>query len=225
MIFTSSTDQSNFSNLYTESTIEFFISEFKEYFSCSIEYCTKLFKRNTIEKFIEHFKKILVTVTSNPQITISDIEAMSDIERGQILYNLNNTRREYVSNKKVLELFEDQVKRTPGHAALKFENQVLTYLELEKKANQLAIVISYRAGKSGIVGIIEMKSMDMIIGILGILKSNRAFLPISEDIPGNRMKYFIKDSGMKLLLTHSKWINKFQNICDTMDLKQKHSIY
>jgi amino acid adenylation domain-containing protein len=191
----------------------------------SFEYCTKLFKKQTIERFINYFKKIVSSVAADPRQKISAIETISGEEKKQVLYDFNDTGAEYPKDKTIHELFAEQVGQTPGQIALVGQNvnprfqipnkgeppgQVLftfngghlSYKELNEKAEQLAaLLIDKGIRPDTIVGIMVERSMEMMVGILGILKAGGAYLPIDPDYPEERKQYILKDSGVKILLT------------------------
>jgi len=170
-----------------------------------IEYCTKLYKKETIERMMGHYINILEKVSQNPDITLELIEMLSEEEKHKLLYEFNNTYTEYPKDKAVYELFEEQAAKTPDNAALVYEDKVLTYRELNRKSNQLARVLRDKGVKEGsIVGIMVERSLEMIIGILGILKAGGAYLPIDPEYPEERIEYMLEDSRVNILLTRDK---------------------
>ncbi|MFZ5986960.1 MAG: condensation domain-containing protein, partial [Bacillota bacterium] len=106
----------------------------------NLEYCTRLFKRETIERLACHFEKILEQVAENPDIEISQIEMLTEEEKNQILFDFNNTKAGYPMNKTIPRVFEEQVERMPHNTAVIFEDKKLTYSELNRRANSLARV-------------------------------------------------------------------------------------
>ncbi|WP_218012711.1 condensation domain-containing protein, partial [Bacillus cereus] len=148
----------------------------------SIEYRSKLFKKETIDKLGRHFIKLLEEIATNYKVEISEFELMTVRERNQILYEFNNTKAEYPSDKTVQELFEEQVERTPNNIAVVFGEEQVTYRELNEKANQLARVLrECGVGREKIVAIMVDRSVEMIVGILGIIKAGGAYLPIDPE--------------------------------------------
>ncbi|MDT8717660.1 amino acid adenylation domain-containing protein [Clostridium sp. 19966] len=173
-----------------------------------LEYCTKLFKKQTMEKFIEHFKNILYQIINNPEITISDIDMLSEEERQEILLDFNNTRLEYDDSRTICQVFEAQVEKTPDNIAVVYENKKLTYRELNEKANQLARVLRNKGVKAdSIVGMLMERSVYMLVGIMGILKAGGAYLPIAPEYPEERIKYMLEDSKAQILLTQKQLLN------------------
>ncbi|HEX3047450.1 MAG TPA: amino acid adenylation domain-containing protein, partial [Bacillota bacterium] len=175
----------------------------------SLEYCTKLFKPETILRLTGHFQTILKAITAAPDLKLSEIEILTPEEKQQILVDFNHTRAGYPEGKTIHVLFEEQVAKTPDNVAVVFEDQQLTYKELNQKANQLARHLRNKGVKPGaIVGLMVLKSLEMIIGLIGILKAGGAFLPIDPEYPEERIKYMLEDSHSVLLLTQCNFIQK-----------------
>ena len=168
----------------------------------NIEYCTDLFKKQTIERLFEHYINVISTVVDNKNVKISDISIISEEEKNKILYYFNNTNAEYPKNKTVIQLFEEQVEKAPDNIAVVFEGTKLTYRELNEKANQLANSIKKQhISSEDVIAILLDKSLEMIVAILAILKNGCTYLPIDIGYPKERMEYIIKDANAKLLLT------------------------
>lgn len=183
--------------------------ETAEGLSLTLEYCTKLFHRETIERLSGHYISILKALTADIEKKIADIEIMSEEENRNVLYTFNDTQAEYPEDKTIIELFEAQVERTPEHIAVAYDdpslgNQTLTYKALNERANQLARVLTSKGVQpDSAVGIMMGRSLDMVIGILGILKAGGAYLPIDPDYPVERINDMLKDADISLLLADS----------------------
>ncbi|HLP45175.1 MAG TPA: amino acid adenylation domain-containing protein [Candidatus Kapabacteria bacterium] len=171
------------------------------------EYCTKLFKKGTIERFIFYFNKILTIVTKESNIKISAIEIISEEEKKQIINEFNDTRADYPEHKTIQQLFAEQVERTPYSMALVGADlrvcpNCLTYGELDEQSNCLAQLLIAKGVLAGtIVALMIERSAEMIIGIMGILKAGAVYLPIDPGYPQERIDYMLKDSRAKILLT------------------------
>ncbi len=128
--------------------------------------------------------------------------ALSESERHQVLYEWNQTSRDYPRDKCVHQLFEDQVARTPDAVAVVFEDQSLTYAELNARANQLAHHLqSLGVGPEVLVGLCVERSLDMIVGLLGILKAGGAYVPLDPKLPEERLRFLITDARLAIILT------------------------
>ena len=192
----------------------------------SFEYATALFNKQFIEDLSKHYSNILTSCLDNLNIKISNICMLSEAEKNKILYDFNNTKTDYPKDKTIAELFEEQANKTPNNVAVVFGMQKLTYKELNEKANSLA----YYLRKNGIetndlVGIMVNRSLEMIIGMLAVLKAGGAYIPIDPTYPKDRIEYMLKNSNSKLLLTqeHLHDITDFKN-CVYIDLSND-SIY
>jgi amino acid adenylation domain-containing protein len=205
----------------------------------SFEYCTQLFKEETIQRFIGYFKKIVSVVLEHPERKILEIEIISEEEKQQVLYDFNDTNARYPGDKTIRQVFEEQEERTPDHIAvvgpLKIKNRTymtyttyITYRELNEKSNQLAWVLKEKGVKPDtIVGIMVERSIEMIIGILGILKAGGAYLPIDSEYPQDRINYMLADSGSNILLTTPNLSEKFEKLliinCQLLMVNEKPS--
>jgi amino acid adenylation domain-containing protein len=183
--------------------------------SVTLEYCTKLFKESTIERFLNYFENLVLAVLDNPDQKISDLEMVSVQEREQILYKFNDTAVDYPADKTIHQLFEEQAERTPERIAVvgswqlaigkekrNGETVQLTYGKLNQKSDQVARLLKEKGLLAdNMVGIMVKRSIEMIIGILGILKAGGAYLPIDPDYPEERIDYMLKDSNAAFLLT------------------------
>jgi amino acid adenylation domain-containing protein len=198
----------------------------------SFEYCTNLYKPETIERFIKYLQKIIDEVMENPAGKISRIEIMTEEEKKQVLQDFNDTWVDYPKDKVISQLFEEQAEKTPGNIAavgeyLDLDNNgqgkpgrlPITYKELNRKSNQLATLLREKGVKSNtVVGILVDRSLDMIVGILGILKAGGAYLPLDPIYPEERQKYIMADSSASLILTNKNFKELIGNKCETVEI-------
>ncbi|WP_258042492.1 non-ribosomal peptide synthetase [Paenibacillus sp. UNC499MF] len=169
--------------------------------SFSLEYATKLYKEDTVRKFADHFIQLLKQISKSPEVKLSDIDLLTARERSLILEQFNATKTEYPRNAAVHELFEEQAALRPDEAAVLFEDQEITYAELNRKANRLAWRLKENGvGRDTLVGIMAERSPEMIVGILAILKAGGAFLPIDPSYPEDRIAYMLEDSAANIML-------------------------
>lgn len=155
------------------------------------------------------FLYIINQVLENNDITLNEIEIVTPDEKKKILYDFNNTSADYPRDKTITQLFEEQVEKTPDNIAVVFEDQKLTYRELNERANSLANYLrSQKIGRNDIVGIMVNRSLEMIISILAVLKSGACYIPIDPEYPQDRIEYMLNNSNAKLLLTFKRLENK-----------------
>nr|ALT22105.1 nonribosomal peptide synthetase [Anabaena sp. XPORK13A] len=165
-------------------------------------YNLDVFNDETIQRWLNHFQTLLTAVVENPQQQLGKIPLLTTAEQYQLLVARNNTQRDYPLDKCLHELFAEQVKLTPNDIALVFENQRLTYQELEEKSNQLAHYLQgLGVQPEMLVGLCVERSLEMMIGLLGILKAGAAYLPLDPGFPVERVAYMLADANVTVLLT------------------------
>lgn len=180
----------------------------------NIEYCTDLFKKQTIERLFEHYMNVIDCIIADNNVQIKDIEIISEKEKNKILHEFNDTKMEYPRDKTVAQLFEEQVEKTPDKIAVVFEDEKLTYRELNEKSNQLANYLRSSGIKpNDIIGIMLSRSLDIPIAFLGVLKSGACYIPIDPTYPEKRIEYMLDNSQAKLLITTGELYDniKFEN--------------
>ena len=170
----------------------------------NMEYNTDLFDRSTIVQMLNHFEGLLEAIVAAPQTLVSQLDFLSDAEKKQQLLAWNVTQNSFPQEHCIHELFEAQVERDPEAIALVFEQQRLSYGELNHRANQVAhYLIKQGVVPEALVGICVERGVDMVVGILGILKSGGAYVPIDPSYPEKRLNYLFEDSGVKVVLSQS----------------------
>jgi amino acid adenylation domain-containing protein len=185
--------------------LAFFAHDRGEKLYITIEYCTRLFRKETIQRFANCFKTIISAIVKNSQIKISGMEIISRNEKQQVLFEFNNTSSAYSRNKSIIQLFEQQVEKTPQKLAVVFQGESITYKELNERSAQLAAYLCCKGLQAEqVVGIMVDYSLEMIVGILAVLKAGGVYLPINVDYPQTRKKYMLKDSNVRLLLTDDR---------------------
>jgi tyrocidine synthetase-3 len=169
----------------------------------SLEYCTALFKQETVERFVHYFKQVVSAVSGESAVKIGQLEIISDREKNQILYRFNNTGGGYVIDQCIHRLFEAAAAASPDHLGLVgTELTHITYGMLNGQAYRLARLLkSRRVERQAIVAIKMRHSIDMVVGLLGILKVGAVFLPLDPDYPEARVQYMLADSCARMLLT------------------------
>lgn len=167
----------------------------------SVEYCTRLFKRSTIKRFIKSYLYILEQITENPAGTLAEIELLPPEDEHQLLLEFNRTDMPYPREKTIQQLFEEQVLKTPDHVALKMGEETLTYRELNEQANKLARLLRNQGITRGdVVGLLVERSPVMIIGLLATIKAGGTYLPVDPGYPEERIRFMLEDSQAGTLL-------------------------
>jgi amino acid adenylation domain-containing protein len=174
-----------------------------------IEYSTELFDTATINRTHKHLITLLEGIVTDPDQYIAQLPLLTEAERHQLLVEWNNTTTEYPQDKCIHQLFEEQAKQQPDAIALVFENQQLTYGELNRRSNQLAHYLqSLGVGSDMLVGICVERSLEMVVGLLGILKAGGAYLPLDPNYPQERLSFMLEDAQVPVLLTQQKLLEK-----------------
>jgi amino acid adenylation domain-containing protein len=174
-----------------------------------LEYNTDLFDRTTIARMANHFVTLLEGIVANPQQPISQLPMLTAVEQQQLLFDWNDTRVDYPQDKCIHQLFEEQVERTPDAVAVVFENEQLTYGELNHRANQLAHYLrSLGVGVDVLVGLCVERSLFMLVALLGILKAGAAYVPFDPEYPTERLQFMLEDAQVSVILTQQRILNK-----------------
>ncbi|WP_165423155.1 non-ribosomal peptide synthetase [Ktedonosporobacter rubrisoli] len=179
-------------------------------FTCAFVYATDLFTPATIERMIGHFSQLLQACVAQPDTKIARLPILSQRELQQMTVDWNATQVIYQDSHFLPRLFEKQVERTPHEIALTYKQAVMTYCQLDERANQLANFLMARGVTSEtLVGISVERSLEMVIGLLGILKAGAAYLPLDPYYPPQRLEYMLKDAQVPMLLTQSHLAERF----------------
>ncbi|KAB8332381.1 amino acid adenylation domain-containing protein [Scytonema tolypothrichoides VB-61278] len=170
-------------------------------------YNTDLFDGSTIERMAGHFQTLLEGIVANPHQQIWQLPLLRENERQQLLVEWNDTQKDYPQDKCIHQWFEEQVERTPDAVAVVFQNQQLTYGELNDRANQLAHYLqTFGVGPEVLVGICVERSLEMVVGLLGILKAGGAYVPLDPTYPSERLGYMLQDALVQVLLTKAQLV-------------------
>jgi amino acid adenylation domain-containing protein/non-ribosomal peptide synthase protein (TIGR01720 family) len=181
------------------------IEEIEQGLKGSFAYSTDLFERASIKRMVGHFQILLEAILDQPQRRLSDLPLLTAEEKHQLLREWNETTADFPSDKCPHQLFEQQAERTPDAVALIFEDEQVSYRELNAKANRLAHHLrNLGVGPDVLVGICVERSVEMLVGVLGILKAGGAYLPLDPDYPQERLAFMLSDARIGVLLTQQK---------------------
>ncbi|MEM8907625.1 MAG: amino acid adenylation domain-containing protein, partial [Bacteroidota bacterium] len=189
------------------------VFEFDDRIGFDIEYCTELFKPTTIERMGRHYESLLKAIVQNPASRLDDFNLLDQAEQQEILTSFNPAATSYPAEKTVIDLFAEQAIRVPDNVALVFEESQLTYRELDARSNALAHYLRQHGVKEeSLVSISMDRSVELLIGILGIIKAGGVYVPLDPSYPQDRIDYVVQDSGLKLVLTKSKFETLFSHL-------------
>ncbi|MBE9162160.1 non-ribosomal peptide synthetase [Tychonema sp. LEGE 06208] len=171
----------------------------------TLEYSEDLFDASTARRIAGHFITLLESIATNPEQRLSNLPILTKPEQQQLLFEWNNTQSNFPQDKCIHELFEAQAELTPDAIAVVFENEYLTYRDLNKKANNLASYLQkIGVNPEFLVGIYVDRSLDMVVGLLGILKAGGAYVPLDPAYPPERLAFMLEDAQISVLLTQQK---------------------
>ncbi len=177
--------------------------------SIQISYDANRFDNDTVSRMLGHLQTLLSGMVAHPSGRVGELPLLTLKEKQQLLADWNNTWAEYPQNKCIHQLFEKQVELTPDAVAVIFEQEQITYRELNVRANQLAHYLQTLGVKPEVlVGICAERSLEMIIGLLGILKAGGAYVPLDPAYPKERLAFMLEDSSVPVLLTQQKLVEK-----------------
>ncbi|MEO8383507.1 MAG: amino acid adenylation domain-containing protein [Acidobacteriota bacterium] len=186
----------------TQFDLSLVFAEQGERLDAALDYASTLFDRATVERWAAYYVRVLEGMVSDASVAADALPILSDADRRQVVVELNDTQAEYPQDTLIHELFEQQAALRPDAVAVLFEDQSLTYSELDARANQLAHeLIALGVRPDDRVAICAERSLEMVVGLLGILKAGGAYLPMDPAYPTERLQYLIEDGAPKVLLT------------------------
>jgi len=189
--------------------VDFSLDPFSAKVQLSLEYDSAEFGREQVEAMGGYYARTLEAIARESSERYELRSLLSEREQRQLLVEWNDTRADYPSDRCIHQLFEAQVERTPDAIAVVFQDQELTYRELNTRANQVAHYLQKLGVKPEVlVGICTERSLLMVVGILGILKAGGAYIPLAPDYPQERLAYMLEDARAPLLLTQQHLLNK-----------------
>ena len=172
-------------------------------------YATHRFSENKMKSLARHFVSLLESGCRQPRTRIAKLPMLSVEEREQVICRWNESRADPPAEGSVHRLFEQAVQMVPDKAAVICGCHFLTYKELNDRANVIAAhLIGIGAQPNGLIGISMERSVDLIAGILGVLKSGAAYLPLDATFPAERLRFMLEDADVGILLSHSSVIDR-----------------
>ncbi|WP_233595935.1 non-ribosomal peptide synthetase [Corallococcus sp. CA031C] len=178
------------------------VQETPQGLACVWEFATDLFDTSTVARMAKHFEQVLEGLTREPSRRLSSLSLLTGEERRTLLETWNDTRTAELPGPTATALFEAQAARTPQALAAVFGAESLTYAQLDAKANQLAWHLKQSGvGVESRVGLCVERSLDMVVGILGILKAGAAYLPLDPSYPADRLAYMLADAAVPVIVT------------------------
>jgi amino acid adenylation domain-containing protein len=182
-----------------------FITEQGAGLRAAMEYCTDLFDAGTIDRLLGHFRVLLDGIVGDPDRRLSELPLLTQPERHQVLVEWNATTTDYPRDATIGDIFRSQAASTPDAVAVIADGGRLTYRELDARANRLAHYLRARGvGPETRVGICLDRSLDLVVGVLGIVKAGAAYVPLDPSYPPDRLRLLLADAHVAVLLTESR---------------------
>jgi amino acid adenylation domain-containing protein len=176
-----------------------------------IAYNTDLYKAETVSRMLQHYQTLLEAIAADPDQSLGNVNILRERERRQLLFEWNRTEADFPQSC-IHHLFEERARRTPDSIAVIFEDEQISYRELEQRANQVACRLTEMGVSSQIlVAVCIERSIDLIAALLGVLKAGGAYLPIDPAYPAERIDFMLEDSGAAILLTQENLLNNFRH--------------
>lgn len=189
----------------TPSELSLSLSEEGEGLACALEHPGEVLDRESVERIVSCWAKLLEEMLRSTDRLVNQLPMLTATERDWVLNGLNNTAAPRSFDHLVHELFERQVDRTPKATAVTYEGQSLTYAELNSRANRLARYLKDAGvGPDELVGIHLERSIEMVVGVIGVLKAAGAYVPLDPNYPSERLQYMLKDAAPRMVLTQRK---------------------
>ena len=187
--------------------IEFYVREHDDGIHLMFDYDSDLFDAATIARMLGHFQVLLHSVVANPEQRISDLPILTDAEEHQLLVEWNDTKRDYPEDKCLHQLFEEQAARTPDAVGVDLR-RAATQLSGTQSSGQSVGALSTEVGVGPdvLVGICVERSVEMVVGLLGVFKAGGAYVPLDPSYPKERLAFMIKDSRAPVLLTQQRLV-------------------
>jgi amino acid adenylation domain-containing protein len=184
--------------------LTFFLTEIPSGLTISVQYSTALYTPERIERMVGHYINLLTSAVANPADKISRLEMLNDTEVTELTNGINVSNSNYLPGKSLLDYFQSEAMRSPDFAAVEFQGESLSYAALEERSNQLAnYLISRGVRADSLVPLYIDRGLEMVIGILGILKSGGAYVPIDTGLPDERLNFMLEDTQATLVVSSS----------------------
>ncbi|MGF9966587.1 amino acid adenylation domain-containing protein [Bacillus rhizoplanae] len=211
-------DTVNLQELRNEVIIQ--VSEENGQLCLNIAYLSKRYRASQLLHFCEHLSNGIWNALAQMELKVCDMSFIGEAEMRKLMHDFNNTDTPYTGPMTIHSCFELMAEKTPDQIALVFEDRKLTYQELNEKSNNLAWILKGKGvGPNTIVGLMVDRSVEMIVGLLAVLKAGGSYLPIDPDYPSDRVQYMLEHSKTKLLLSNCDIDEKTYRFCDVMDIR------
>ena len=180
-----------------------------ERISIGLTYDQRRFSEETIARLLKHFQRVLEVFVAEPEITVGEVSLLSEAEKRQLLCDWNRSDTAEYEAECIHRLFEEQVEQRPEQIAVEFGGERVSYRELNERANRLGRYLrEQRVRAEVVVGLCLERSIEMVVGVLGVLKAGGAYLPLDPGYPLERLSFMLQETGVPLLLTQERLLDQ-----------------
>ena len=170
-----------------------------------VEYNRDVYEQRAVAGLVRHWQALLRGAAARPELPVSELPILAEAERRELLVEWDDAARDLPEHTGALDRFEAQAARAPDATAVVFKKRRLTYRELDQRANRLARDLqALGAGPGTVVALCVERSIEMVVGVVGVLKAGAAYLPLDPDYPRERLAFMLEDSSAPVLLTTQK---------------------
>ena len=192
--------------------ITLMMAEMRDGLGATVTFNTNLYREDTIKRLLDHYNTLLESIVENPGGPISQLQLVPYSELYQLLFGWNATTVPLPEKLTIQDMFAEQVRRNPEAIAVDFEGRKLTYQELDEKSSQIAHYLKKKGvGREMVVGLCVDRSLEVVVGLLGILKSGGAYMPLDPYYPKDRLSYMIAHSRVRQVVTESSLSDNLPN--------------
>jgi amino acid adenylation domain-containing protein len=205
----------NVPGIFQEGDFDFGLKVFENEasFSLHLQYNPELYTQDTARRFIGHYCTLLREISESPDLPLHEYSILAQREKHQLLVDFNDTRADYPKDKCLHELFVEQVALHSGKTAVVCGDEELTYQQLYDRSKNLALYLQSQGVEPDcLVGLCMDRSLDMVVGLLGILQAGGAYVPLDPDYPDDRLAYMLRDSLAAIVLTQEKLQDKLSAV-------------
>ena len=180
----------------------FLLTDYQNHLKVAIEYNTQIFANDTVSLWANYYMEFMTQVANTPEQLIKDLKLISPTQEKKLISEIRSFRQPYPSDKTVVRLFEDQVKKTPDAVAVRYKGRDFTYQQINNMANQLAhYILNHFPSSKPLIGLLMNKSHLLIVAILGIIKSGKGYLALDPKYPTQRIAFILQDTQTELVIT------------------------
>ncbi|GAA4271388.1 amino acid adenylation domain-containing protein [Aquimarina gracilis] len=199
-----------------------YIREFdeKEDVKIDFDYNINFFNENSIQQVAMHFEKLIEEININPQKKLSEYQYITSQEEKRLLHSFNQTEVDYPKDATLLTFFKNQVEKRPYHPAIQDKTNVYSYEELDALSNRVAnyLLRNYGVGNQSPIAVLMERSADLVVILLGVLKSGRPYIPLDPSFPKERLRYILKHSEVECIIGEEELQSNLRTQADVINV-------